>query len=149
MGADWLTIFLGQELMSDNAVFSHLIEKQGNIRTKNQNVPTGKEITSLEGWKATADPVQDVPMQEEERNTGAVNWDIYKYLKSAGGILWAPVIGALLLLVEGNNGRLFYSAEFLSQLLFNSRHFPLLGFLDREYDLPVRGGRLHGGLYRP
>jgi len=135
--------------MSDNAVFSHLIEEHGNTHTKNQNVPTGKEIT-LEGWKATADPVQDVLMQEEERNTGAVGWDIYKkYLKSAGGIIWAPVIGALLLMVEGNNGRLFYSTDFLSQLMFNSRHYSLLGILDREYDLPVRGGGLHGGLCRP
>jgi len=136
--------------MSDNAVFSHLIEEHGNTRTKNQNVLTGKEITSLEGWKAATDPVQDVLMQEEERNTGAVGWDIYKkYLKNAGGILWAPVIGALLLMVEGNNGGLFDSADFLSQLMFNSRHYPLLGILDRKYDLPVRGGRLHGGLCRP
>ncbi|KIM43746.1 hypothetical protein M413DRAFT_443652 [Hebeloma cylindrosporum] len=93
-----------QELMTDGAVFSRLIEEHGNSHTKDQSAPTGKQMTSLGGWKAATDAAEDVLMQEEERNTGAVSWDVYqKYLKNAGGILWAPVIGALLLIVEGNN----------------------------------------------
>ena len=104
---------------------------------------------SLGGWKASTDAVEDVLMQEEERNTGAVGWDIYKkYLKNAGGIIWAPVIGALLL-VEGNNGGIFYSAVLLSQLMPNSRHYALPGILERKYDLPLRGRKLHGGLCQP
>ena len=136
--------------MNDSAVFSRLIEEHGNTHIKNQNAPTGKETTSLGGWKASTDPVEDVLMQEEERNTGAVGWDIYmKYLKNAGGIIWAPVIGALLLIVEGNNGGIFYSAVLLSKLMPYSRHYALPGILDREYDLPLRGGRLHGGICQP
>ena len=36
---------------------------------------------------------QDQLMQQEERNTGAVTWDIYrKYLKASGGVFWGPLI---------------------------------------------------------
>jgi hypothetical protein len=136
--------------MNDGAVFSRLIEEHGNAHSKNPNAPTGKPMDSLGGWKAATDAVDDVLMQEEERNTGAVGWDIYKkYLENAGGILWAPVIGALLLIVEGNNGGFFYCVDFLSQLTFSSRHYTFPGILEWEYDLPLRGGRLHGGLRRP
>ena len=133
--------------MNDSAVFSRLVEEHGNAHAKNQNAPTEKQTTSFGGWKASTDAVEDVLMQEEERNIGAVGWNIYKkYLKNAGGIFWAPVIGALLLLVEGNNGGLFYCAVLLSQLMPNSRHYALPGILEREYDFPIRNGRLHGSL---
>ena len=136
--------------MNDSAVFSRLIEEHGNAHTKNQNAPTGKESASFGGWKASTDAVEDVLMQEEERNTGAVGWVIYKkYLKNAGGIIWAPVIGALLLIVEGNNGGIPYCAVLLSQLMPNSRHYALPGILERKYDLPLRRGRLHGNLCQP
>jgi hypothetical protein len=149
-GMIWLKIFLLQKLMAVSAVFSRLIEEHGNAHSKKQNPPTGKPIDSLGGWKAATDAVDDVLMQEEERNTGAVAWDIYKkYLENAGGIIWAPVIGALLLMVEGNNGGVFYCADLLSQLMLNSRHYALSGILEREYDLPLRSGGLHGGLRQP
>lgn len=142
--------FLGQELMTDSAVFSRLIEEHGNAHTKNQSTPTGKPITPVGGWKAATDAVDDVLMQEEERNTGAVSWDIYKkYLENAGGIIWAPVIGILLLINEGNNREFLYCADLLSHLMLISRHYALPGILEREYDLPLCSERLHGSLRRP
>lgn len=47
-------------------------------------------------------------MEVEERNTGAVGWDVYKkYLRNAGGLFWVPVIGTLLALGEAGNGECF------------------------------------------
>jgi hypothetical protein len=44
-------------------------------------------------------------MQVEERNTGAVTWGIYsKYLRFAGGRVWAPVIVFLLTLTQAAQG---------------------------------------------
>ena len=44
-------------------------------------------------------------MQLEERNVGAVSWSVYKkYLHFAGGLFWVPVILALLILAEANQG---------------------------------------------
>jgi len=45
-------------------------------------------------------------MQEEDRNTGQMDWGIYGlYLKSAGSLSWAPVILGGLLLTEAANGK--------------------------------------------
>lgn len=45
-------------------------------------------------------------MQEEDRNTGQMDWGIYgMYLKAAGGFTWAPVILGGLLLTEAANGK--------------------------------------------
>jgi ATP-binding cassette subfamily C (CFTR/MRP) protein 1 len=45
-------------------------------------------------------------MQEEDRNTGQMDWGIYgMYLKAAGSLAWAPVILGGLLLTEAANGK--------------------------------------------
>ena len=45
-------------------------------------------------------------MQEEDRNTGQMDWGIYgMYLKAAGGLTWAPVILGGLFLTEAANGK--------------------------------------------
>ena len=45
-------------------------------------------------------------MQEEDRNTGQMDWGIYGlYLKAAGGYSWAPIILGGLLLTEAANGK--------------------------------------------
>jgi ATP-binding cassette subfamily C (CFTR/MRP) protein 1 len=45
-------------------------------------------------------------MQEEERNTGAVTWNVYsKYLRFAGGQLWAFIIIGLLIVNQGALGK--------------------------------------------
>ena len=48
---------------------------------------------------------EDVLMQLEERNVGAVSWAVYKkYLRFAGGLVWAPVVFGLLILTQANQG---------------------------------------------
>jgi len=103
-----------QELMTLSAVFSRLIEEHGNSHAENQTVTTKLQLISPGGGKVAADPMEHALMQEEERNTGAVDWHVYKkYLKNAGGLIWAPIIGALLLITEGNNGEFFCSEDLL------------------------------------
>lgn len=42
---------------------------------------------------------------DEERNTGAIPFIVYrKYLKAAGGLIWAPVILLLLTFMQAANG---------------------------------------------
>ena len=61
------------------------------------------------------DNAEDVLMQLEERNVGAVSWDIYKkYLRYAGGLVWAPVIFILLVLVQGSQGWVLLGHPMLS-----------------------------------
>jgi ATP-binding cassette subfamily C (CFTR/MRP) protein 1 len=51
------------------------------------------------------DSAEDVLMQLEERNVGAVPWDVYKkYLRFSGGLIWAPVILVLLFISQANQG---------------------------------------------
>lgn len=45
-------------------------------------------------------------MQEEDRNTGQMDWGIYgMYLKAAGSLTWAPIILGGLFLTEAANGK--------------------------------------------
>lgn len=54
--------------------------------------------------------VEAALMQAEERNTGAVTWDVYrKYLRFCGGLVWAPIIICLLLLNESSQGEFLYA----------------------------------------
>ncbi|KAF8960708.1 ATP-dependent bile acid permease [Flammula alnicola] len=92
------------DLMAGSAIFSRLIEEYGSSESKMQNDATMGALTQRQAGMKVTDPAEAALMQEEERNTGAVTWDIYKkYLDNAGGLIWAPIIGALLLIVEGNN----------------------------------------------
>lgn len=93
--------------MSHSMVFARLIEEYGNPDSRKQatdatNLPNRGQN---EGQKARNTAIEDALMQAEERNTGAVSWDVWrKYLKSAGGFFWVPIILGLLLLSQANNG---------------------------------------------
>ncbi|KAF8192931.1 multidrug resistance-associated ABC transporter [Pholiota molesta] len=92
------------DLYSSGAALSRLIEEHGHgesgKQTNTRNGPLHGPIT-----KKGSDATEAALMQEEERNVGAVTWSVYKkYLENAGGLIWAPVIAALLITVEGNNG---------------------------------------------
>jgi len=70
------------------------------------------EATSLkEKEEVKQDPKKAIAaskplMQEEDRNTGQMDWGIYRmYLKAAGGFTLAPVILGGLLLTEVANGK--------------------------------------------
>ncbi|KDR79232.1 hypothetical protein GALMADRAFT_243140 [Galerina marginata CBS 339.88] len=92
------------DLMAHNKVFCRLIEEYGNPETrKNPKVVT--DLSLRTGGANTSDKDVDAALMEaEERNTGAVSWIVYKkYLLSAGGLFWAPVILLLLLLGQANS----------------------------------------------
>ncbi|KAF9466008.1 multidrug resistance-associated ABC transporter [Collybia nuda] len=101
------------DLMKDSIVFSKLMDEYGSLENEKGRVRLGAR--SGKGHAAASDTneaeqkkIEAALMQAEERNTGAVTWDVYrKYLKFAGGVAWAPVILLLLALNEaaqvGNN----------------------------------------------
>ncbi|KAJ7148941.1 multidrug resistance-associated ABC transporter [Mycena crocata] len=100
-----------EELMKTGIVFSRLMEDYGNLDDQEQTATVkGEKAVVLAGDQEELDVQKDQAalMQTEERNTGAVSWETYaKYLKSAGGLTWAPVILLLLTLTQaaqvGNN----------------------------------------------
>ena len=146
----WLIILLLQELMTPSAIFFRLVEEHGNPHAENQSAHTKSQLISRGGEKVSANPMEHALMQEEERNTGAVDWHAYKeYLRNAGGLIWAPLIGALLFITEGNNSEFFCSENLLFQPVFNSCHHALLGILEWKYYQPLRTERVYGSLCRP
>jgi ATP-binding cassette, subfamily C (CFTR/MRP), member 1 len=93
-----------QSLTSDGLVFSHLMDEYGNESRKDKRKEriAGLAINGIEPLQNSA---EDVLMQLEERNVGAVTWEVYKkYLRFAGGLLWAPVILTMLILSQGVQG---------------------------------------------
>ncbi|KAG8854719.1 hypothetical protein FRB96_007404 [Tulasnella sp. 330] len=86
--------------------FCHLIESVTNDRSG--KAKSSKAVVTEQTDKKTdinkADEGNAGMMQAEERNTGAVAFDVYKkYLRSAGGLIWAPLILALLTFAEATN----------------------------------------------
>lgn len=96
-----------QHLMKDSIVFSHLMDEYGNLEHEKQTAGS-KEIEghALARQNKLGDKgVSAALMQTEERNTGAVTWEIYsKYLGFAGGLLWVPAIIMLLVFVQATQG---------------------------------------------
>ena len=97
--------------MGDSIVFSRLMYEYGNLEQEKQMDKSGKS----EGDAAQKpDELNDQTagaelMQVEERNTGAVTWGIYsKYLRFAGGRVWAPIILLLLTVTQGAQGNLHF-----------------------------------------
>ena len=102
-----------QSLTSDGLVFSRLMDEFGNAESRKDNQKeriAGLAKNGIKPLQYKLDSSEDALMQLEERNVGAVTWDVYKkYLRFAGGLVWAPVILGLLILTQANQGR----AEFL------------------------------------
>ncbi|KAG6889349.1 hypothetical protein C0992_005577 [Termitomyces sp. T32_za158] len=100
-----------EDLMKNSSIFSNLMDEYGTTGAQKIVRPggQGKTPTPVIDWDPTAKKeVEAALMQVEERNTGAVTWDVYtKYLRFCGGLVWAPIIVSLLLLNEssqvGNN----------------------------------------------
>ncbi|KAJ6578750.1 multidrug resistance-associated ABC transporter [Mycena vulgaris] len=99
-----------ETLMKDGVIFSRLMEDYGNLDQEEQVVVKGEKAAIVADDQDEVDAKKDQAalIQTEERNTGAVSWETYgKYLKFAGGIVWAPIILLLLTLAQaaqvGNN----------------------------------------------
>ncbi|KAJ7459489.1 multidrug resistance-associated ABC transporter [Mycena galericulata] len=107
-----------ETLMKDGVVFSRLMEDYGNLdQDPETSAVKGKKEAVAAEEEVDPKKAQAALMQTEERMTGAVSWDTYsKYLKFAGGIVWAPIIILLLALAQAaqvsNNMFLgFWTAE--------------------------------------
>lgn len=107
------TLHPEQDLMGKSTVFFPLMEEYGNLdHDKRSGGPSsrarqhrGIDNEDIEEDKITSKGKTDL-MEEEERNVGSVDFDVYKkYLKSAGGIAWAPVIICLLVLSQAAQGK--------------------------------------------
>ncbi|KAG8877736.1 hypothetical protein FRB97_003150 [Tulasnella sp. 331] len=95
-----------ESLVLQKGSFCHLIESVTNDRSG--KAKSSKAVITEQTDKKTdinkADEGNAGMMQAEERNTGAVAFDVYKkYLRSAGGLIWAPLILALLTFAEATN----------------------------------------------
>ena len=127
-----------QDLMSNGAVFRHLIDEHLDQDFEKRVVPDQKVAAGVHqaGNKNLSNTVEPALMAEEERNVGAVGLHVYKkYLHNAGGLFWVPIILSLLLLNEAGNG------TFLFQIIFHRLIHCLLSgaytvpwFLDRKFD---------------
>jgi hypothetical protein len=97
-----------QALMKDSIVFANLMDEYGRLEQQKDGrglrEPLAKAVAESHGTMDSK-MIDVTLMQAEERNTGAVSWDIYKkYLTYAGGVVWAPIIIGLLLLGEAARG---------------------------------------------
>lgn len=116
-----------QALMANSVIFSKLVEEYGttdsdNVSQEGGEPPVPGSPKALrkrsERRQTEAESSSDVDlkkvgekngalMQEEERETGAVSWKIYKaYMRYAGGLYWGPWILLLLVLTQGAAGAL-------------------------------------------
>jgi ATP-binding cassette, subfamily C (CFTR/MRP), member 1 len=100
-------------LISADTSFAALIAEYGNKQQENaKRGVAGGMITSTALEAAAQKEAAMALMQAEERNTGAVSWDIYKkYMRSAGGLFWAPLILTAIVLNEAAQGSFIYTLE--------------------------------------
>ena len=122
------------ELMADRGVFSKFIQQFGSKQQEEEKEDT-EEITSeveveKEG-KADGDPNTVAAlkeqyekgktiMQEEERNVGAVNREVYKtYLAAGNGYILIPCLLLSLLLLQGAQVMSSYWLVFWQEQRFN------------------------------
>lgn len=93
--------------MKDSVVFSRLMDEYGNLEQEKERDSTKavKSDSVEEQIKPGDKKVGAALMSVEERETGAVTWSVYaRYLRYAGGLVWAPVIILLLTLAQGAQG---------------------------------------------
>ncbi|KAG5729874.1 Multidrug resistance-associated protein 1 [Termitomyces sp. T112] len=97
-----------EDLVKNSSIFSSLMDEHGSLEAPEGARPQREIRTTVVDWDQSGKEVEAALMQVEERNTGAVIWDVYKkYLRFSGGFVWVPIIVCLLLLNEssqvGNN----------------------------------------------
>ena len=93
-----------EELMASGEAFAKFVKEFGSSQedNKDQKPEHGAEEEEEEDMKDAA--AGQAMMQAEERNTGAVGWDIYKvYSKAARGEIVLPFLIFSLLLMQGTN----------------------------------------------
>ncbi|KAF8815566.1 multidrug resistance-associated ABC transporter [Phlegmacium glaucopus] len=118
-------------LMLDGLAFSRLMDEYGNAESRGKDSQKernpGRAKKGNEPLQYEPDSAEDVLMQLEERNVGAVSWEIYKkYLRFAGGLSWAPLILGLLIISQGTQ---VFTTLFLGFWTGNTIH----GFKQSSY----------------
>ena len=93
-----------EELMVNGGAFANFVKEFGSSQEKNdeetENVVKEKDDEASQKKAAASQTM----MQAEERNVGAVTWDVYKaYLKAARGEIVVPLLAFALLLMQGSN----------------------------------------------
>lgn len=104
--------------MANSVLFSPLMNEHGNLDHEKSSGEPSKLSRQNGGIdKNYEEDDRDISksttklMQEEERNIGSVDSAVYeKYLKAAGGVIWAPVIILLLVLSQAAQGMMLCSA---------------------------------------
>jgi ABC-type multidrug transport system ATPase subunit len=94
-----------EDLMANGGAFAKFVNEFGSSQDKQDQEPEKVESKEKddEDSQKNASAGQAI-MQVEERNVGAVTWDIYKvYLKAAKGELVVPFLLFSLLLMQGSN----------------------------------------------
>ena len=131
--------------MSDGLAFSRLMEDYGNTQSRRKDTRSpGLAKKENDPRQDESDSAEDVLMQLEERNVGAVSWDIYKkYLRYAGGLVWAPVILIALVLSQGSQGWVLLGYSMFALTPF-SRHDTVPWILDGKYHTWLQPRQLHG-----
>ncbi|EFI26687.1 ATP-binding cassette [Coprinopsis cinerea okayama7 len=90
------------ELVANGPVFSRLVEEYGQksaFTSTGSNLNERAELTSVQIKDDLPEVAKEALMQAEERNIGAVSWDVYKrYLWYAGGMIWLFILLSILIL---------------------------------------------------
>ena len=95
--------------MNASVLFSRLIEEYGS-QHEEREAGGNKRVVVKDEADGEAKKGDDTLMQEEERNTGVVTWEVYaRYLRFAGGVFWGPTIIILLTAVQGAAGASLFS----------------------------------------
>jgi ABC-type methionine transport system ATPase subunit len=92
------------ELMSNNGEFSQFLTEFGSKQEeekKEEEIEVGEKKDDLDEKRRNATAGAGL-MQAEERNTGAINWGVYKSYSAAGrGSVMLPLLFAALVLIQG------------------------------------------------
>ena len=91
------------ELIANDGAFSKFIAEFGSKEdsTKKEQAVEGADTEETTPRKGTAGKAM---MQEEERNTGAVKWEVYReYLRAADGTVFLPLLLLSVLFMQGSS----------------------------------------------
>ena len=89
--------------MADSVIFSHVMEEYGSQDKDEEDEKEDKEEKTEDDTKKAGKKAG--LMQAEERMTGSVSTMVYvKYLRYAGGVIWAPIIVLMLIGYQGSQG---------------------------------------------
>ena len=93
-----------EELIANGDAFAKFVKEFGSSQdTKDQEAEEIPEEKDEEASQRNASAGKTM-MQTEERNTGAVTWDVYRaYVKAARGEIVVPFLFISLLLIQGSN----------------------------------------------